>query len=285
MIDPAAILHALNVRNFGTPEPVSGGQDTLIWRVEHDGLTSALRVFRPEQASVSRREVEAMTLARDAGLPVPEVRAAGVWQDRLALLLSWMPGTTLLDALKQSPLAAPRLFQMFGAMQARLHAVAVPPDAFPDWIALAGPDEAALQRHVRALPSRHFLLHGDYHPLNVMTDGHQITAVLDWANVLCGDPRADLARTVVLLRLSHDDSGLPPPLVLILRRLLEAGWRRGYRQAGGSFDDMALFYAWAGAATREAWAGQEGRPGLTEHRARLRRWTDTWKKRAGIMDA
>lgn len=282
MIDPVEVLAALNVTPDAAPEPIAGGQDTLIWRVTHDGQTSALRVFRPEQAAVSRREVEAMTLAREAGLPVPAVRAEGRWDDRPALLLSWLPGTTLLAALKTSPRSAPRLFQRFGAMQARLHAVAVPPDTFPDWIALAGPGEAALQAHLRRLPTRHCLLHGDFHPLNVMTDGRQITGILDWANVLAGDPRADLARTVVLLRLSHDDSGLPPPLVRVLRALAIANWKRGVRGAGGNVDDMAPFYAWAGAATLEDLADKTGRPGLTEHRARLRRWTRAWKRRAGL---
>lgn len=283
-LDPNAILDALGVRNFGTPQAVSGGQDTLIWRVEHDGQTSALRVFRPEQLSVCRREVAAMTLARAANLPVPDVCAEGIWENRPALLLSWRAGKTLLDALKKSPLSAPRLFQRFGETQARLHNVAVPLGAFPDWIGLAGPNEAALQTHFHRLPARHQLLHGDFHPMNVLTDGRQITAVLDWANVLCGDPRADLARTVVLLRLSHDDTGLPPIFVRFLRALAVANWTRGGRQAGGNFDNMAAFYAWAGAATLEDLKDKDGRPGLDAQRARLRRWTETWKRRAGIMD-
>jgi len=36
-------------------------------------------------------------------------------------------------------------------------------------------------------------LHGDLHPLNVLTDGTAITAVIDWGDVTSGDPAVDLA--------------------------------------------------------------------------------------------
>lgn len=35
-------------------------------------------------------------------------------------------------------------------------------------------------------------LHGDLHPLNVLTDGVGITAVIDWGDVTSGDPAVDL---------------------------------------------------------------------------------------------
>ncbi|CCW35479.1 putative homoserine kinase type II (protein kinase fold) [Chthonomonas calidirosea] len=37
------------------------------------------------------------------------------------------------------------------------------------------------------------LLHGDLGHHNIMTDGQQITAILDWEDVLCGDPVFDIA--------------------------------------------------------------------------------------------
>lgn len=36
-------------------------------------------------------------------------------------------------------------------------------------------------------------LHGDLHPLNVLTDGISISAVIDWGDVTSGDPAVDLA--------------------------------------------------------------------------------------------
>ena len=124
--DPQAILAAL-----GWPEraemiaPVGGGWDTTLWRVERGGQTYALRLFNVGEDAVARREERAMRLAAP-GVPIPIVRAAGVWQDRPALLIDWCAGRTLLDALRAEPWRAWTLARAFGAAQARLHA-AVPP--------------------------------------------------------------------------------------------------------------------------------------------------------------
>src|SRR5260370_11718433 len=44
-----------------------------------------------------------MAAARAAGLPVPEVHAAGVWQDLPALLITWLAGRTVADELRVRP--------------------------------------------------------------------------------------------------------------------------------------------------------------------------------------
>ena len=56
------------------------------------------------------------------------------------------------------------------------------------------------------------------------------------------DPRADVARTVTILRLSPPRGGT---VERAARVLLEIGWRVGY---GPLDSDMAPFYVWAGMA-------------------------------------
>jgi aminoglycoside phosphotransferase (APT) family kinase protein len=274
------------VTDATTATPVSGGQDTAIWRVEHGGMVSALRVFRPEQARMCQHEQAAMRIAVAGGLPVPEVRAEGVWQERPALPLSWCPGRTLLDALQTQPWRIPSLGLAFGRMQARIHAVSATTlhSHRGDWISWAGPDEMHLQEHLRALnPRMDALLHGDYHPLNVMAEGARITGVLDWPNARAGDPRADLARTFAILRY--------PPGLRVSRvertaiTLFLRCWWRGYQRAAGRVEGMGPFYAWAGAATvrdQEAKIGLPNSPIQWHDLDPLRRWTAEWKRRVGI---
>jgi aminoglycoside phosphotransferase (APT) family kinase protein len=122
-------------------------------------------------------------------------------------------------------------------MQARIHAVRAPAlgsasDA--DWIAWAGPDEPGLQAILRRTASKNCtLLHLDYHPLNVLTDGTQITAVLDWANARSGDARADVARTYTILAVQPLGPGRQPLALGALRHLLARSWRRGYEEVAG----------------------------------------------------
>jgi len=62
--DPRAILGALGWSDgVGMIEPVGGGWDTALWRIERGGQFYALRLFRAGEAAVARREERAMRLA------------------------------------------------------------------------------------------------------------------------------------------------------------------------------------------------------------------------------
>lgn len=285
-LDPAEVLAALGVTSVVSIAPVQGGSDTAIWRVAHGPHTSALRVFRAEQAAVAQRELEAMQAAAAAGIPVPAVRAAGSWRDRPALLLAWSTGQPLFQALRQHPLRLLALGQAFGRAQAQIHQIA--PRAHwqhvqSNWIEWAGDDprlRAALERRAGPPPS---LLHLDYHPLNVLVEGARVTAVLDWANSRVGDPRADAARTFTILTLMPFAAGRQPPALGLARRLLAWGWRRGYEQVAGRLLDMEWFYAWAGAVMVRDLAPRVGSPqAWWSHSdlARIQAWADAWRKRA-----
>jgi aminoglycoside phosphotransferase (APT) family kinase protein len=123
------------------------------------------------------------------------------------------------------------------------------------------------------------VLHLDYHPLNILSHGRVITCVLDWANVAVGDPRADLARTVTLLRLAPMPPGTPVLLSRAFRGVLELAWRRGYgeRQPTDSFAHMDPFYVWAGRMMQRDLRPKLGRPGVWLKKAdleRIRGWTE-----------
>src|SRR5207253_1308982 len=116
--------------------------------------------------------------------------------------------------------------------------------------------------------------------LNVMTDGRQITAVLDWANARVGDPRADAARSYSILAI--EPSWPRQPHITIFRQVLARAWRCGYEQAAGPLGDMALFYAWAGAVMLRDLAPRAARSNWGTRLDRVRRWAIGWKRRAGI---
>jgi aminoglycoside phosphotransferase (APT) family kinase protein len=71
-----------------------------MWKVEYEDQIYALRVFRPGKHEDCEHEWRVMAAARAAGLPVPEVNAAGVWQDHPALLITWLAGRTVEDELR-----------------------------------------------------------------------------------------------------------------------------------------------------------------------------------------
>jgi hypothetical protein len=70
-LDPNAILASLGCERPASIERISGGRDTAIFRVELGGELHALRVFRPGEDGVARREAQVMRAAGEGGRPRP----------------------------------------------------------------------------------------------------------------------------------------------------------------------------------------------------------------------
>ena len=286
-LDPHAILASLDLSNVEQIELVRGGSSTAIWRVLHEGYIYALRVFRPEQGESYEREIAAMVAARAGGVTVPQLIRQSVWENHPVMLLSWLPGRPLAGQLLSHPTQAWRLGVRFGQIQATIHRIPPPTHFDPTaWIEWAGEDETALKQRLHDLKLRRTaLLHLDYHPLNVMADGAAISGVLDWANTHAGDPRADFARTYTILRVEPYSPTGDSLRMAFFRRVLERAWRCGYQMAGGRLNDIALFYAWAGAVMLRDLSPRIGKPGFwlqSHHLDPVRQWTADWKRRAGV---
>ena len=90
------------------------------------------------------------------------------------------------------------------------------------------PDEVrtrALDR-LEALPAGDRLLHGDFHPANLLR-GRNGYVVIDWTNGMSGDPAADVARTILLMGGGKLADGTPVVIRVIApvaRRLLLASY-------------------------------------------------------------
>lgn len=160
-------------------------------------------------------QATAMRLARDAGLPVPEV----VYVDDDMLVYQYVDGRPLTAQDAASGLA----FEA-GELFARLHSIAgdglgpVQADGnSPGWtndayfsgaatmaarlLSLhdstwgidAADIEAAAQLLIEAPPMRSQLVHGDAGVGNLIVDGGRIAGVIDFDNACYGDPAIDLA--------------------------------------------------------------------------------------------
>ncbi len=291
-LDPCAVLSSLGFDKVTTPEPVLGGWETSLWRfATPDGRHHALRIYpSAESADAARREEAALRACEAAGIPVPAVEASGQWEGRPVLVESWCAGSTSLDYMVRHPWSAWRQGVTFGRQQARIHRVAPPSvllEGAPDnWLAWSGQGHPEILARVRAMDvSVASLVHFDYHPLNVLTDGRRITGIIDWPNAFAGDPRADIARTATLLLAASAPPGPTRLVIGSLRQLFYLAWRRGYASEAGPLGDLAPFMALAGITRLQDLESARSRPQAWADEADFvaaRRWVERWKRRAGI---
>lgn len=299
-VDPLAFCVALGWADVVRAEPLEGGADAALFRVQRaSGEVGVLRVFHPEQRSMALREAQVMPHVAAHGIPVPQVHAHGVVGERPAMLLAWAEGERSDTLLPFGLPGIAALGQAAGQLLATLHALPLPPgwSAQIDWrrsLRLAEGADSPLLPALEALEARPALLHLDLHPLNLFVtlaedaaadplawDGEQlrISSVIDWGNTSVGDPRTELARVLTIAWL--DAAALPRPVQLALqtfaRHLLV-----NYCAAVPDIDlrPLPLLLAWAG--QQELY---DIRHRLAQDPAQLRRvqrWVRWWSWRAGI---
>jgi aminoglycoside phosphotransferase (APT) family kinase protein len=227
-----------------------------------------------------------MDAANRAGVTVPTVHELVVIDGRPGLVMDRVDGTDLLTTIARRPWTFARSARALGRLEARLHDVVAPP-SLPDLRErldqrietaphLSPRLRADARRLLAGLPDGDRVCHGDLHPGNVILDANG-PVLIDWTNAARGDPTADLARTVLMLRvgpLPEDVSTLARVSDRVGRTLFRRVWVRSYRRVR-PFDDV-LLERWetVGAAARLAEGiGEEVAPLLALLEAR------TWDPR------
>ncbi len=268
----AALLTALGLPEGATATRAPGGSDAPVWRLDAAGLRYALRLRPAFAAPATLREVAAMQAAGLGGLPVPEVLRAETIDDVSCLLTTWSPGETLAAALLEHGADPVPLGAACGRLMAQLHRLAAPAvlTASAGWLRSTA-KEARLLAGVPDIERSH-LLHLDFHPLNILTDGREVTGVIDWVNAGAGDPRQDLARTLAILRLVMPQM-VPPASAAPIAALTEA-WIAGYEEVAGRPYAMKPFLAWAGLRTVRDLSAKFPPGTLRVMEAEISRWVE-----------
>ncbi len=251
MLTPGEAVQALSRLGVATatePVPVSGGWSGAgLWKVELPERFCLLRVYSAAGEAGARREARLLDHLEQFEFPAQRVVACGVAAQAMLLLVTWLDGRGLEVELLNG--GDPReLGAAFGKLQAWLHQLEVPeglPDALT-WPAAEAYPEALLQLLEREAATDRRIVHLDFHPANVLVDGGGLSGLIDWTNARAGDPRFDIARTYLLLRLLP---GLGPQLkarYLPAQRHFISAWHTAYRREAGAVSGIAPFLAWAG---------------------------------------
>ncbi|HYM14747.1 MAG TPA: aminoglycoside phosphotransferase family protein [Dehalococcoidia bacterium] len=221
---------------------------------------SVLRLFRDAHSSEAvDREMAVMRAVSDVVPFVPAVLGRAEVDGRPGIILERIDGSDLLTQLETRPWTVRSVGAICGTLHARLHEVTAPPvlpalvEVAPTLLDRLPQDVAVLARRALAsLPVGDRLCHGDFHPANVLNSSRG-PVVIDWPNAVRGDPHADVARTLMLLRLG----ALPPGTSIVVRvgaavarRLVASSYRRAYARTRALDDDLVRRWAVVVAALR-----------------------------------
>ena len=183
----------------------------------------------PGRHAARKAEKEFTVLGRlgETRYPVPEVHEVETDADALGvpfMIMDWIEGHSLMDDFLGTPIEelGPHL-EAFTKLFVDLHRID-PAQVFPESPRFEDTScylEMALERTARGLdetgppwlrpvldwldehrhgvsPGRFSVLHGDFHPGNIMVRPDGSYAVIDWGASSLGDPREDLMWTVLL---------------------------------------------------------------------------------------
>ncbi|MCB2224122.1 MAG: phosphotransferase [Actinobacteria bacterium] len=152
-------------------------------------------------------EADKTAAVHAAGAPAPGVHGVMEVGDRVGYVFDRAPGRKMLARIKRSPQRIRRWGRMLGEIHARILdcGCAELPDLKESlaWKivraeGLSSREKAAARDALTGLPDGCKVLHGDFHTNNVFVDGED-AVVIDWIDATCGDPAADIARTLWLL--------------------------------------------------------------------------------------
>lgn len=199
-----------------------------------------LKLYRPHIADERiDRERLGLSLAAAAQVPVP--RLYGTWQvaNRKGLLLGRIRGHVLRRALFRPPWQIAVKLSQMAILQATIHRVEATSLGHGRCLAEYSLARAGLPNAVHAdLTARldktsamQSLCHGDFHAGNLIQSADRLW-VLDWDKCYAGDPAADVARTIVMLKYGKRTAGGPGFFESALRTWLAERYWKSYVQVG-----------------------------------------------------
>lgn len=179
------------------------------------GAHEVLKLFHERHWAME----EARNAERIGGLGLRTPRFGGVieYEGRLGIVYERVDGSTMLRSIEPNEASVARNARLMASLQVEIQSVehSFEPNLIEELTrkikaapCLADVQKEALLRLAGTMPVGRSLCHYDFHPDNIiMSPGGPV--VIDWMNVLVGDPAADAARTAMMFQSTAVPPGAP----------------------------------------------------------------------------
>ena len=212
-------------------DPIATGRTAEIY-AHGDGQVVKLLKEGFDQASLDREADKAAAVSL-AGVPCPEVIDRVEIDGRYGIVFPEVDGDLLVDDIA----LAPQRLGHWGRAFAEVHASVLTKtsEELPSVVAklrsqiddadLTGPQASAAHARLDELPEGDRVLHGDFHPANILVNEAGEYSVIDWVDASRGHPAADIARTAWLISAANVSEGLQGRMLVTA---MQAAFRRSY---------------------------------------------------------
>jgi Ser/Thr protein kinase RdoA (MazF antagonist) len=223
--------------------PLAEGREAQVY-LREDG--NAVKVMRSvDQAPRVKREAAALQALAGHDHLAPTFKEVTTVKGRPALVSERVNGADFLTRLSRKPWLVIGVADSMGRAHAAMHSH-MAPVALPELREeLAGRIESAkdLPPHLAGealhrlstLPAGDRLCHGDFHPANILGT-LKSPVIIDWGDASRGAAVADVARTLLLLRMGELPPNMSAPmrtLTAIGRGMLTKRYQSVYRRESG----------------------------------------------------
>lgn len=235
-------------------EPLFQSRSSEVY--DYDGGTKMLKVFRSfvDQYEIDNEEINTTEIYEKGASDVACYGQVRVEEPdgttRSGIILKKVPGKTMIAFLGDDPTILLRASKIMAEKHAQLHAAEsdkIRP--YKDYVrhALEAPifaeilteeDRAEVERRLTALPDEKHIIHLDYHPDNIMTDGTN-TTIIDFMTACTASPAADVAAVNVLLNHGEMIPSLSPAMKVamnVVKKLICKGYTKHYKKLTGITD-------------------------------------------------
>ena len=172
------------------------------------GEGRVLKLYRPGQpGSDARREAAVLDVLEAADIAAPRAFDVAQFDGRWGVVMSHIAGRPFAGPMLENPAAAAPYFAAMAGLQVGIHAAsgeALAPLKVRlarkiEASGLADPLRRALRDRLSAMPDGDRVLHGDFHPFNILGSPDE-AVVVDWLDATSGPPAADVCRSWLLMQ-------------------------------------------------------------------------------------
>lgn len=190
---------------MGYGKLIGAGKVAEVFEYDDGRVVKLYRAGEPKMSAF--REAAVLAVAEAGAIAAPRAQGVVEVDGRWGVVMDRVAGRPFAEPMLAEPEAAGRYLAELARLQASLHAapgagltsltarLAARLDCAPG---VEQPVRQRLRERLAGLPDGDRLLHGDFHPYNVMGQPRSAT-VVDWLDATAGPPAADACRSWVLM--------------------------------------------------------------------------------------